>query len=234
MYCIILLFLYIFVNTSNQSFTKRQKSFLTQNNRSMKKMVSINLAGMLFHINEDAYQKLSSYLESVSRKFPDDERQEVLQEIEARVAELLSGMLTGQKQVVDLQQVDEVIRILGDPEEFEASQQHESQNKESTMSHNKRLYRDPDNRVLGGVCGGLGSYFNIDPVLFRLLFVVVFLVFGTGLIIYLVLWLITPEATTMAQKMDMRGQNFTFSDFKKKARSEYEDMKRNFKGKKES
>lgn len=200
----------------------------------MKKMVSINLAGMLFHINEDAYQKLSAYLESVSRKFPDDERQEVLQEIEARVAELLSGMLTGQKQVVDLQQVDEVIRILGDPEEFEASQQQESKNKESTMSHNKRLYRDPDNRVLGGVCGGLGSYFNIDPVLFRLLFVVIFLVFGTGLIIYLILWLITPEATTMAQKMDMRGQNFTFSDFKKKARSEYEDMKRNFKGKKKS
>ena len=200
----------------------------------MKKMVSINLAGMLFHINEDAYQMLNSYLESVGRKFPLEERQEILQEIEARVAELLSSMVTDKKQVIDLEQVNEVIHILGDPEEFEESRENQSKKEDSTMSHNKRLYRDPDNRVLGGVCGGLGAYFNVDPVLFRLIFIIIFLVFGTGLIIYLVLWLITPEAQTMSQKMEMKGQHFTFDDFKKKARSEYEDMKKNFKGKKDN
>ena len=200
----------------------------------MKKMVSINLAGMLFHINEDAYQMLSSYLESIGQKFPREERQEILQEIEARVAELLSSMVTEKKQVIDLEQVNEVIHILGDPEEFEESRENQSKKEDSTMSHNKRLYRDPDNRVLGGVCGGLGAYFNVDPVLFRLIFIIIFLVFGTGLIIYLVLWLITPEAQTMSQKMEMKGQHFTFDDFKKKARSEYEDMKKNFKGKKDN
>ncbi|MGM0530975.1 MAG: PspC domain-containing protein [Bacteroidota bacterium] len=100
------------------------------------------------------------------------------------------------------------------------------------MSNNKRLYRDPENKVLGGVCGGLGWYFNADPVLFRIIFIIIFLVFGSGLLVYLIMWLITPLATNMIQKMEMRGQSFTFSDFKQKARSDYEDMKQNFKRKK--
>jgi len=195
-------------------------------------MVSINLAGMLFHINEDAYQMLSSYLESVGQKFPPEERQDILQEIEARLAELLSGMVTDNKQVIDLDQVKEVIHILGDPEEFEETRENQSKKEEPKMSFNKRLYRDPDNRVLGGVCGGLGAYFNIDPILIRLIFLVIFLAFGTGLIIYLIIWVITPEAVTLSQKMEMKGEHFTFDDFKKKARTEYEDMKKNFKGKK--
>ena len=195
-------------------------------------MVSVNLAGKLFQINEDAYQMLSTYLDAVGKKFPEAERDDILQEIELRMAELFSGMITDKKQVIDLGQVREVIRILGEPEDFDDNGDQHSKKEESTMSYNKRLYRDPDNRVLGGVCGGLGAYFNADPVLFRFLFLIIFLVFGTGLIIYLILWLITPEALTMAQKMEMKGEKFTFDDFKKKARSEYEDVKNHFKRKK--
>ena len=197
-------------------------------------MVSINLAGRLFHINEDAYQILSSYLEEVGKRFPGSDREEILQEIELRMAELFSEMVTDKQQVINEQQVREVIGILGDPEDYEGAGESQSREEPSGMKFNKRLYRDPDNRVLGGVCGGLGAYFNADPVLFRFLFLIIFLVFGSGLIIYLILWLITPEAVTMAQKMEMRGQKFTFDDFKQKARSEYEDVKNHFNRKKDS
>ncbi len=200
----------------------------------MKKMVSINLSGMLFHINEDAYQILHNYLERLREKLPQAEREDILQEVESRIAELFSGMITPTNQVIQTPQVKEVIQILGEPEDFKQTREENHKTEETTMSHNKRLYRDPDNRVLGGVCGGLGAYFNLDPILFRLLFLVIFLLFGTGLIIYLILWLITPEAITMAQKMEMKGDAFTFDDFKQKARNEYEDMKKHFKGKKGS
>jgi len=203
-------------------------------------MVSINLGGKLFHINEDAYQMLSSYLREVGSKFSGNDREEILQEVELRMAELFSGMITDKQQVLNEGQVKEVIGILGDPDDYEGAgespgREESAGREESTgTKFNKRLYRDPDNRVLGGVCGGLGAYFNADPVLFRFLFLIVFLAFGTGLIIYLILWLITPEAITMAQKMEMKGQKFTFDDFKQKARSEYEDVKNHFNRKKDT
>jgi phage shock protein PspC (stress-responsive transcriptional regulator) len=195
----------------------------------MKKMHSVNLAGMLFHINEDAFDMLKSYIDAVEKQFPGEERKEILQEIETRIAELFSEKITERKQVINLADVKEVIDVLGEPEEYESTEGERSNKEERKVHHSKRLYRDPENKVLGGVCGGLGWYFNADPVLFRLLFIIVFLVFGVGLIVYLVLWLITPEANSMAQKMEMKGESFTFSDFKKKARSEYENMKKNFK-----
>lgn len=198
----------------------------------MKKMLSVNLAGMLFHINEDAFEVLKSYLEAVERQFPGNERNEIIQEIETRIAELFSEKITSKKQVINLQDVEEVIGTLGEPEEYGSSEEKNTKREEQKMGYNKRLYRDPENRVLGGVCGGLGWYFNADPVLFRIIFIIIFLVFGTGLLVYLILWLITPRASSITQKMEMRGQSFTFSDFKNKARSEYEDMKQNFKRKK--
>ena len=198
----------------------------------MKKMYSVNLAGMLFHINEDAFEMLKSYLEAVEKQFPGNERYEILQEIETRIAELFSEKITSQKQVINLQDVEEVIGTLGEPEAYGSTQEQNTKQGDQKMSNNKRLYRDPENKVLGGVCGGLGWYFNADPVLFRIVFIIIFLVFGSGLLVYLIMWLITPQASSITQKMEMRGQSFTFSDFKQKARSEYEDMKQNFKRKK--
>ncbi len=198
----------------------------------MKKMHSVNLAGMLFHITEDAFEMLESYLEAVKKQFPGNERNEILQEIETRVAELFSEKISSKKQVINLQDVEEVIGTLGEPEAYGSEEEQNTRQEERKMRHNKRLYRDPENRVLGGVCGGLGWYFNADPVLFRIIFIIVFLVFGTGLLVYLILWLITPQATSITQKMEMKGESFTFSDFKKKARTEYEDIRQSFKRKK--
>ena len=198
----------------------------------MKKMHSVNLSGMLFHITEDAFETLNSYLEAVENQLPGKERNEILQEIEIRIAELFSEKVTSKKQVINLQDVEEVIETLGEPEEYSEKEEQNTQQEEQKMTHNKRLYRDPDNRVLGGVCGGLGWYFNADPILFRIIFIIIFLVFGTGLLVYLILWLITPQANSIAQKREMKGETFTFSDFKKKARSEYEGIRNNFKRKK--
>ncbi|MCF8335286.1 MAG: PspC domain-containing protein [Bacteroidales bacterium] len=198
----------------------------------MKKMLSVNLAGILFHINEDAFEMLKSYLEAVEKQFPVNEKNEIIQEIETRIAELFSEKISSRKQVINLQDVEEVIGTLGEPEEYGTTEEKNTKKEDQNMAHNKRLYRDPENKVLGGVCGGLGWYFNADPVLFRIVFIVIFLVFGTGLLVYLILWLITPQASSITQKMEMKGQSFTFSDFKKKARSEYENMKKNFKTKK--
>ncbi|MFW5943628.1 MAG: PspC domain-containing protein [Bacteroidota bacterium] len=198
----------------------------------MKKMHSVNLAGMLFHIAEDALEMLESYLEAVKKHFPGNERNEILQEIETRIAELFSDKITSRKQVINLQDVEEVIEKLGEPEAYGSAEEKNNREEDRKMTHNKRLYRDPENKALGGVCGGLGWYFNADPVLFRIIFVIVFLVFGTGLLVYLILWLITPQATSITQKMEMKGESFTFSDFKKKARTEYEDIRQNFKHKK--
>jgi len=97
------------------------------------------------------------------------------------------------------------------------------------MKQSKRLYRNTENRVLGGVCSGLGAYFNSDPVLIRIIFILFTVIFATGILIYLVMWMITPEARTEEQKSEMHGEKFNFKDFKQKAKSEYEDIRNNFK-----
>lgn len=190
-------------------------------------MYSINLAGMLFHINKNAYEALNSYLEAIENQFPKEERREIIEEVEARLAELLSEKINGQKQVVSLEDVQEAIGIIGYPEDFSEGS-HQTKTEEKNMKSSKRLYRNPDNRILGGVCAGLGEYFNTEPVLIRLIFIIISLFFASGILIYLILWLVTPEAVTMAQKREMKGEKFDFTHFRKKAKSEYEDIKNNF------
>jgi phage shock protein PspC (stress-responsive transcriptional regulator) len=194
----------------------------------MKKMFSVNLAGMLFHIDSDGYEIVNAYLQEIQNYFPNEEGKEIIQEIEARLAELFTEKINNKKQVISAEDVNEAIEIIGYPEDFSDSGEN-NKKEEQNMKGNKRLYRDPDNRILGGVCAGLGAYFNIEPVLIRLIFVLIGLFFASGILIYLILWLVTPEASTLAQKREMRGEKFDFSQFKKRARSEYEDIKNNFK-----
>ncbi|MFW5978505.1 MAG: PspC domain-containing protein [Bacteroidia bacterium] len=191
-------------------------------------MYSINLSGILFHIEEDAYNTLKTYLEEIGNKFQGEEKNEITEEVEIRMAELFSEKINNQKQVISEEDVKEIIEIIGYPEDF--SENHQNKNQEdNTMKETKRLYRDPDNRILGGVCGGLGAYLNVDPVLIRIIFIIIGLFFASGILIYLILWLVTPLAETLAQKREMRGEKIDFSQFKRKAKSEYEDIKDNFK-----
>ncbi len=194
----------------------------------MKKAIKINLSGIIFHIDDDAYEKLKAYLDSISRHFSNkQESKEIIDDIESRIAELFQDKITSENQVITLEIVDEVIDIMGNPEDI-ADSGEETEGKSSfheTYSGSKRLYRDPENSVIGGVCGGLGAYFNVDPVIFRLLFVIFFFAGGASILVYVILWIVLPKAETAAQKLEMRGEKVNVSNLEKKIREEYENVK---------
>jgi phage shock protein PspC (stress-responsive transcriptional regulator) len=198
----------------------------------MKKTLTINLANQVFHIDEDAYFRLKEYLDRIESHFSNkEERKDILSDIENRISELLGERIAAEKQVITLQDIEEITRIMGDPAEIGGGSETEP-DQETTTTRPKRLYRDPDNRFLGGVCGGIGMYFKIDPIIVRVVFLLVFLGFGIGLLIYIILWIVVPEALTTAQKLEMRGDPVNASNIGKFMRDEYENVKSRFKGRK--
>jgi phage shock protein PspC (stress-responsive transcriptional regulator) len=193
----------------------------------MKKTLTINLANQVFHIDEDAYNALKEYLERIEAHFSNqEERHDIINDIELRIAELFAGKLTANKQVITYTDLKEIIHIMGDPDEIGGNENGYEQNGGSRII--KRLFRDPDNRVLGGVCGGIGQYFIIDPLVIRIIFLVFFFGFGIGLLIYIILWIAVPEAVTTAQKLQMRGDPVTASNISKFMKDEFESVKRSF------
>ena len=155
----------------------------------MNKTISINLGGFFFHIDEDAYQKLSRYFDAVKRSLSPDGRDEIMKDIESRIAELFQERLQNDKQVVGLSEIEEVISIMGQPEDYKIDDEYTSTGSSfsGTNEYNrkaKRLYRDGDNSLLGGVAAGFGHYLNIDPLWIRILFIISPLItFGTSLLI---------------------------------------------------
>ena len=128
--------------------------------------------------------------------------------------------------------VNEVIDIMGNPEDIADTGEECRRIKDLSMNpipHSKRLYRDPENSVIGGVCGGLAAYFGVDPVIFRLLFVIFFFVGGASVLVYMILWIVLPKAETAAQKLEMRGEKVNVSNLEKKIREEYDNVKDNVK-----
>ena len=190
----------------------------------MNKTISINLGGFFFHIDEDAYQKLTRYFDAVRRSLDPEGREEIIKDIESRIAELFQEKLKNENQVISLVEVDEVIAIMGQPEDYRIDEEPTYHSKSNYSSSNyssktRRLYRDRDNSILGGVAAGLGHYFNIDPLWVRILFIISpFISFGTSLLIYLVLWILIPEAVTTSQKLEMRGEPINISNIEKKVK----------------
>ena len=130
----------------------------------MKKTFTINISGIIFHIDEDAFEKLNNYLETIKSYFANSEgRDEIIADIESRIAEMLQSKINEQKQVITIDDINEVIGIMGEPEQIGGDGTQEKKQREE-QRHSKRFFRDPDNKVLGGVCGGIGAYFNIDPL----------------------------------------------------------------------
>jgi len=203
----------------------------------MKKTIRIHISGYIFNIDEDAYQILKIWLDSILQKYKGEEGgDEIFNDIEMRVAELFEEKV-GNEGVVTIETVNEIISIMGKPEDFEPEE--ELQKKEApTFSKKKtrkqkRLYRDEDNQIIAGVCGGLGNYFGVDPVIFRLLFIAAVIVGGFGTIPYIVLWIAIPKAVTVSQKLEMKGEPVTVSNIEKAIKEEIEYVKNNlFKKKK--
>jgi len=194
----------------------------------MKKTVKINIGGVIFHLDEDAYQMLQQYLTAINTHFTSsDEGKEIIADIENRIAEILQSKTSEQKQVITQKDIEEIIEIMGRPEDIadDAGEEQEKHYKKTS----KRLYRDPDNRILGGVCSGIATYLHIDPLIIRLLFLILIFAYGVIGIIYIVLWALLPAAHSTAQKIEMRGESFKISDIEKNVRNEYENVKDNLK-----
>jgi len=207
----------------------------------MNKTININLAGIIFYVNEDAYGYFNEYLQSVKAQFDKtEEREEIIADIEARIAELLQSKLSNSKQVVNRADVDEIIGIMGRPEEYnEAEEETESSSKRTASSGAKssgtyeyagpkRLFRNPDDKILSGVSSGIAAYFGMDPIWVRLIWIALFFGWGTGFIIYIILWVVMPEAKTTAQKLQMRGEPININNIERSVKEEMKDVKDRF------
>src|SRR5680860_983040 len=160
----------------------------------MKKTFTINISGTVFHIEEDAYEILQKYLINLKNHFGGgEEGKEIIADIEARIAEIFSEKSSDDKKVVTIDWVNEIIEIMGKPEDFE-EQEDDEEPYAGEAKRKRRLYRDPDHRVFGGVCGGLGAYFNMDPVILRIIFAVLLLITsGAAFLAYIILWIAVPK-----------------------------------------
>ncbi len=196
----------------------------------MNKIFNINLGGYPFTIDDDAYFKLDKYLSTVKKHFSSSEGcDDIISDIESRIAELFNEHLKGQP-IVSLREVEKVIEIMGTPEEFGATSEEEYEGMasekaaESNYRTGKRLFRDPDEKVIGGVCSGLAAYFGIqEPVWVRLFFCLL-LFTGFAPIIYIVLWIAIPEAKTSGDKLSMRGEKIDVTNIARKVEEEVNNL----------
>jgi phage shock protein PspC (stress-responsive transcriptional regulator) len=184
----------------------------------MKKTLTVNIAGFVFNMEEDAYRILDEYLKAiVVRITPKEEAEEVIRDVESRIAELFKGKISAQKEVITFAEVEEIKLQMGSPSDF-AMQDDEpvsissGNNEESVIE--KRMFRDTENAKLGGVCSGLGAYLGIDPTIIRIVFVLMVVLGGSGIFIYLILLFVVPEAKTTTDKLKMKGAPININNIK--------------------
>lgn len=196
----------------------------------MNKTININLGGTFFHIDESAYQKLKRYLDAIRRSLSDDPkgRDEIIADIEFRIGELLAERVKDVRQVVSDTDIEEIIAVMGQPEDYLVDEEMFSEEdrgsyKKSNYGSTKRkLFRDGDDKFLGGVCSGLAYYFDVDVIWIRIAFLLITWLGGSGIFIYAILWILLPEAVTTAEKLQMEGEPVNISNIEKRVRSEFE------------
>lgn len=189
---------------------------------------------MFFHIDEDAFQKLNRYFEAVKRSISNSTgKDEIMKDIEMRIAELLTEKNKGEKQVVGIKDVEEIITVMGQPEDYRIDDENDKQEAFATTSAakiKKKLYRDKDKGILGGVASGFGHYFGINPLWIRILFIISpFATVGASILFYILLWILMPAAETTTEKLEMTGEPVTISNIEKKVREEFETFSEKFK-----
>ena len=196
----------------------------------MKKVTNITLGGIVFAVEEDAYTKLSAYLAGIERTFKkNDDYAEIAADIESAIAEKFLRAKKNEKRAVSVEDVERVMSEMGHAEDLaEESGTSTEEVPEETIETEKepvrRLYRDTDDAILAGVCSGIASYFAIDPVIVRIAFVVLAFLNGIGILLYILLWLIVPAATTPAEKYAMRGEHMTISHITARVKKKINDI----------
>lgn len=192
----------------------------------MNKTISVNIGGRVFNIEEIAFEKLNKYLNTIRGYFKNQESaDEIISDIELRIAELFMERTSNQKQVITEHDVDDIIAIMGQPEDYMEEDEEAEESSYSTKTRSKKqIFRDPDNKVVAGVCSGISAYFGIDPIILRLAFVIFTIFYGSGVIIYLVLAIIIPKAKTTAEKLQMRGEPVTVENISRKVNETFRDV----------
>lgn len=197
----------------------------------MNKTININLAGLFFHIDEDAYNKLQKYLGAVRRSFSGMQgSEEIMSDIESRVAELFLEKRANDQQVISITHVEEVISIMGQPEDYEVDEEifegdRKSNSQEMKDRFKKPLYRDTLNGYIGGVCAGLSHFLGIDAIWVRLFFVLVsFITFPFNVLAYFIFWIIAKDAVTTNQRLEMMGKEVNISNIGDNFKSGFDDV----------
>ena len=191
----------------------------------MKKNISINISGIIFHIEEDGYENLRKYLDSINKYFASfEDSSEILADIESRVAEIFLSKLNEGKQVITAEDVTALITTMGSVSDFKAAEDQEfSQTpppqaqevprhkrtlptplpplprKQKSYTAPKQLMRDEKRKILGGVCSGMATYFNVDPIWIRLLFALTAFAYGITILVYIVMWIVVPGSTDLEE-----------------------------------
>ena len=196
----------------------------------MNKTIIININGIVFHIEEDAYEILKNYMTDVQRHFLNSaDSLEITTDIENRIAEMFNEILLKEgKQVVAVQDVNTVVEQMGSVEDFETVEDGEKPHAQPAFAYgteSRRLFRDPDDHLVAGVCAGIANYFDFNPVWIRLLFAVAVAFAGTGFILYVILWIVVPKAVTRADRMAMKGQKLDLQGFKNNFEEEMNTVK---------
>ncbi|MCE9643738.1 PspC domain-containing protein [Candidatus Parcubacteria bacterium] len=189
----------------------------------MEKTIHIHIGKTLFQLEESAYEKLSSYLSSLKVHFAAEaDREEIIRDIESRIAEKL---LEKKHRLVTTEDVTAVIAEIGDASAFEAGSSDSPEEPVRTAHGTKKLYRNTDDAIIAGVASGIAAYFNIEPIIIRSIFAVSIFFGGTGIAVYLLLWLLIPEAETASQKLEMRGSRVTLESIKRTVKDRLSETK---------
>jgi phage shock protein PspC (stress-responsive transcriptional regulator) len=191
----------------------------------MKKTINITIGGLVFSIEEDGYAQLNSYLESLKQHFDTQSYgKEVVMDIEDRIAEQFTSKTGGSaNRAVTLSEIEEIIKSIGQVEDFSEGSNTQNTASESTQ---KKLYRSSDDVVIAGVASGIAAYFGLDTTLVRVIFALIVLAGGWGIILYIVLWVAMPVAKTTSQKMEMQGIPATIKQFEQTAKEKIHDVKK--------
>ncbi|MFN4299885.1 MAG: PspC domain-containing protein [Thermaurantimonas sp.] len=170
----------------------------------MKKAISVQVARVPFTMSSEAFETLALYLENIKKVIHPDYREETLNDIELRIAELLNQKKQN-NHIIEKELIDEIVQIIGKPEEF-LDHKETSNTSSELYKFDKKLFRDPDNNILGGVAAGFSHYFSVHKIVFRLFFIVLTFYQGIGILLYLFFWVILPKAKTYVEKMIMKGE----------------------------
>lgn len=198
----------------------------------MNKTVNINLAGIFFHIDEEAYLKLQRYLDAIKESFTDTNgSDEIIADIEARIAELFAEKIKNERQVIGNTDVDDVIALMGQPEDYKIDEEiYEDEpinktNSQAKSTRSKSLYRDTRDSYIGGVSSGIAHYLSVEPVWIRLSWILLtFFSSGAFILIYLAFWIFAPEAKTTSDFLDMEGEDVTVSSIEKKIKEGFDGV----------